>query len=232
MRYCLIDRKFNVVDFKKINANGYSCKSSTSWLDALDSLFEKISADNKAQIEDICISGTSATVLISDTFNRVTRGPLLYNHNVLEENGGLQAMNFLKTFCPAQSPALAPTSSLAKLVAWSVGNPLLPYERLQHQADYIANSLVQCSNDSPFASDWHNALKLGFDNEALVYPQWLQELLNAVGIGIDCLPVVVEPGKLIGTINATTASLYGITPKCSIVAGLYLSMLSFVLCAG
>ena len=52
------------------------------------------------------------------------------------------------------------------LLAWHAESPLLPHERLAHQADFIAAQLCRRPSQQ-FTSDWHNALKLGFDVRAL-----------------------------------------------------------------
>ena len=53
--------------------------------------------------------------------------------------------------------------------------------------------------------DWHNALKLGYDVQALAYPGWLSggKLGGLVG---DRLPEVVRPGEPIGTVSAAAAA--------------------------
>ena len=64
------------------------------------------------------------------------------------------------------------------------------------QADYVASRLT----GGAIASDWHNALKLGFDVRALRYPEWLTG--GEIGkIARGRLPRVVRPGEPIGPVS-------------------------------
>ena len=57
----------------------------------------------------------------------------------------------------------SPTSALAKLLAWDAEAPLEAHEVLAHQADFVAAQLCGTAEGGRFRSDWHNALKLGYD---------------------------------------------------------------------
>ena len=57
----------------------------------------------------------------------------------------------------------SPTSALAKLLAWDAEAPLEAHEVLAHQADFVAAQLCGTAEGGGFRSDWHNALKLGYD---------------------------------------------------------------------
>jgi len=70
-----------------------------------------------------------------------------------------------------------------------------------------------------FASDWNNALKLGFDVKQLSYPDWMTQMLASVGVLTHVLPSVVQPGAVIGKISPFLSQRYSINPECKIVAG-------------
>lgn len=56
--------------------------------------------------------------------------------------------------------------------------------RLEHQADWLAAQL----HGRRGATDWHNALKLGFDPQAGAYPPWLvQQVRRTSPAGPDHL---------------------------------------------
>jgi hypothetical protein len=78
---------------------------------------------------------------------------------------------------------------LAKLLTWHLDTPLVPSERLVHQADYVAAHLLS-DQPSRFWSDWHNALKLGFNVHTLQYPLWLEHIIDAQSLKLSQLPSV------------------------------------------
>ena len=210
-----------------------------SWLDALHGFLKNdIAPSFRGGIQSICVSGTSGSVLLFDIKEqKVSRKPLMYDNNILSEptqlNAASPAIMLLKTSCPVNTAAAAPTSTLAKLLFWHFTEPINPFERLMHQADFIANSLVglKRSTDDLYCSDWHNALKLGFDPDRLCYPEWLFNLLESSGIP-DCrrglLPKVMEPGRPIGTISKENAHKFGLPPTCAIIAGTTDSIAAFI----
>ena len=46
-------------------------------------------------------------------------------------------------------------------------------------------------NTTFYTSDWHNALKLGYDVKRLKYPEWLLILLEEIRINANVLVVLV-----------------------------------------
>jgi hypothetical protein len=99
----------------------------------------------------------------------VSREAMMYNEAVTDG----AALALVAKHAPLGHTTLAPTSSLAKLVAWK---QLGPSEVIAHQADYVATALscgvsskgsIVLGDDPSVFSDWHNSLKLGFDVENL-----------------------------------------------------------------
>jgi sugar (pentulose or hexulose) kinase len=224
---------------------------ASSWLHAVDTLLQRClehHPDLLRRVRSICVSGTSASCLIVDSSNKVTRSPRMYDFNVITTpkqkssiakdpndsiSFGLSAVDLLNSYCPPKHTSRAPTSSLAKLLSWHREQPLIYGERLLHQADYVAMNFLDLSssycenkrfgNLMTTTSDWHNCLKLGFDVQKLKWPDWLLSCLSDAGIPFDpniVLPSrVVSPGEVIGQVNTLVASKYGIPAEATVVGG-------------
>ena len=81
--------------------------------------------------------------------------------------------------------------------------------RLLHQADWVAGGLSGHYD----ASDYSNALKMGFDLESDRWPAWLpQEILER-------LPAVVAPGICTGRVTKRAARLTGLPRGLPVIAG-------------
>lgn len=207
---------------------------SERWKSALHNLLDTIPTNVANKINRVSVSGTSSTCMLYDTDrNFVSRDIRFYDYNILKyatKEQSQSIMELLSKYCPPGSAAAAPTSTLAKLLLWHYENPLLNSERLSHQADFIANELLSVEDNNMFISDWHNALKLGYDVVTLKYPDWLISLLLSVGISspMSVLPKVVEPGKKIGQISEAVATKYGIPASCVVVGGTTDSIAAFL----
>jgi len=88
-----------------------------------------------------------------------------------------------------------------------------------HQADWLTAQLSGRAG----ISDYHNALKTGYDVERLCWPEWVKALPNAY-----LLPDVLAPGSVIGKIQPDIAEHFGIDPKCMIHAGTTDSTAAFI----
>jgi len=242
VRGCIIDGSRTILEQASLKwdddpAVGLKADNAQSWITALNLLLGQFSDDTRMHLDRICISGTSGSALIYDLeTGHVTRGPQMYNYNVLDSSitdvqllkCGADALAMIKSCCPEGSPTAAATSTLAKLLTWHISAPLKQSERLLHQSDFIANSLIeqqqqQCEGGDCFHSDWHNALKLGYDVQLLKYPEWMKSLLADAGIDLyTSLPRVVEPGRVIGRIRDSIAARYGIHQECTVIAGYFI----------
>jgi len=210
------------------------------WLSALDGLFGAVPADIKSQLAHVGVSGTSATSLVVDRGARegverpVTRGPRRYDLSVLREPCGAEALERIAAWAPEGHTVRAPTSSLAKLVAWTLEEPLGPTEAFCHQSDFVVATLT--GQWAPVASDWHNALKLGFDvaDGALRYPDWMDGLLGSLpGDRRPDLPEVRMPGEQVGHACAAACARWGLPTKtCAVHAGTTDSIAAFIAATG
>jgi len=94
--------------------------------------------------------------------------------------------------------------------------------RLVHQADWLLAQLLD-DHVAP-GTDYHNALKLGFDVEALEWPKWLRE--SELG---PLLPkTVFTPGETIGFVGERPAARFGLPNTCRVAAGTTDSIAAFL----
>jgi xylulokinase len=184
------------------------------WKKALFNLIARLPRELRAEIKAIAINGTSSTVMLCDQLGNVLNTPLLYN-----DGRGVEVLETLKAIAPANNIVLSATSSLAKLL-WMSKQPFFNQGRyLLHQADYLAYLL----HGKLGISDYHNALKLGYDVEKLTYPAWLTNL--AV---MPLLPQVLAPGTPIGEVIPAINQTLGLRNDCLVCAGTTDSIAAFL----
>jgi hypothetical protein len=68
-------------------------------------------------------------------------------------------MRAIDKAAPAGHTVRSATSSLAKVLSWSMESKLLEGECIAHQADFLSARLT--GPGVPFTSDWNNMLKFG-----------------------------------------------------------------------
>ncbi|MBE9055420.1 FGGY-family carbohydrate kinase [Sphaerospermopsis sp. LEGE 08334] len=184
------------------------------WKDALWGLIEGISQEWRREIGAIAINGTSSTILLTDAAGQPVDAPLLYN-----DPRGSMMLKDLSSIAPPNHTVLSATSSLAKLL-WMQQLPSVNQARyLLHQADWLAFLL----HGKLGISDYHNALKLGYDVEKLQYPEWLENLQIPV-----FLPQVLAPGTPISEISPEIAVQFGFRRDCLVCAGTTDSIAAFL----
>ena len=130
---------------------------------------------------------------------------------------------------PKNHATRAATSALSKLLHYHACHPIKANEVLAHQSEYVAATMFMSNpkkgraetagNTTFYTSDWHNALKLGYDVKKLRYPEWLLILLEEIGIDANVLPKVVEPGKVIGQLSSPIIEEYGFSKDAVFLVG-------------
>jgi sugar (pentulose or hexulose) kinase len=194
-----------------------------SWKLAIHELLINTPPLLRNHIHAICVSGTSASCLIVDVDTGTVRRPKMYNYDViLNDSQSHSIMKTIQRFAPTNHTVLAPTSTLAKLLHYHAESPLTSNQQLMHQADYVASTFLTSRPSSPYTSfsDWHNALKLGYDVQQLEWPLWIRNCLHHLSIPLSVLPEhVVSPGQIIDTIDPNVASIYGIPNHVVITGG-------------
>lgn len=184
-----------------------------SWRATLFQLILAFPRDIRARIAAIAIDGTSSTVVLCDRALQPVLAPLWYH----DCRAGLQAQQLARLAGSSHVTASA-SSSLAKML-WFATQP--GHERaryLLHQADWLAAQLngVACS-------DYHNALKLGYDPADCIYPDWLLALSQS-----GWLPRVQAPGSDIAPLIPAVAEQLGLPAGCMVRAGTTDSMAAFM----
>jgi sugar (pentulose or hexulose) kinase len=183
------------------------------WRAVLFKLLASIPSAMRSRLQAIAICGTSATSLLCDAANTPLHPALLYN----DSRGSRQAQA-IRELAAEEHLAASSTSSLAKLL-WLLEHTDTHRARwFLHQADWLALQL----HGQPGISDYHNALKLGYDAKALHYPAWLSG--HAVA---RLLPRVLEPGADIGAITPAIAARTGLPLNCRVRAGTTDSIAAF-----
>jgi len=195
-------------------------QTSEAWQAALLELLYQLPLEVRSRLQRIAINGTSATVLLCDRAGVPVAAPLLYN-----DDRGAAVLEAVRAIAPPQHPVISATSSLAKLLWWeaqgwgkSWGSASTPYYLL-HQADWLAFQL----HGKLGVSDYHNALKLGYDVGTLGYPAWLRQRESAIW-----LPQVVAPGRAIAPLIPALATALAIPHTCQICAGTTDSIAAFL----
>jgi sugar (pentulose or hexulose) kinase len=212
-----------------------------AWQTALFGVIEQIPLDIRSQVRAIAIDGTSSTVLLCDTDGNPVDEPILYN-----DPRGVQVMDRVRAIAPANHAVLSATSSLAKLLWWlsveSSQPSLKSFDPTQpllirgesidrtplyflHQADWLAFLL----HGKLGISDYHNALKLGYDVANLCYPDWLIEGIGKTKSAIaPILPQVVAPGTAVGKVRVEICDRFNFPRDCIICAGTTDSIAAFL----
>lgn len=192
------------------------------WRQMLLNLILQLPASIRAQIAAIAINGTSSTVLLCDRAGQPVDAPLLYSDaRGKSEVAVLQALFAQPQFqnAPGQANVVSATSSLVKLLWWQ-RQPVYAQARfLLHQADWLG----WCLHGQLGISDYHNALKLGYDVTQLRYPTWLETLQV-----MPLLPQVMVPGQAIAPILPQLAIDLGLPSQCLIHAGTTDSIAAFL----
>jgi sugar (pentulose or hexulose) kinase len=188
---------------------------TTQWQQALFTLIQQIPQNIRSKIQAIALNGTSSTVMLCDSTGKPITQPLMYN-----DGRGIEVIETLKTIAPPNHTVISATSTLAKLL-WLIQYSNLENQKyyLLHQADWLAFLL----HGKLGISDYHNALKLGYDVENLSYPTWLQNLPTSIQ-----LPEIVAPGTPIAEILPKISNKLQINKNCLICAGTTDSIAAFL----
>ncbi|MBW4476829.1 MAG: FGGY-family carbohydrate kinase [Tolypothrix brevis GSE-NOS-MK-07-07A] len=187
---------------------------TTCWQTALFTLLEQIPSELRLQIKAIAINGTSSTVLLCNAAGKPVDAPLLYN-----DARGAVMLERLGHVAPANHTVLSATSSLVKLLWMSLQPSFAEARYFMHQADWLAFLL----HGKLGISDYHNALKLGYDVENFRYPEWLEKLQIPIH-----LPKVVTPGNAIAQLLPEVAVKFGFREDCLVCAGTTDSIAAFI----
>lgn len=183
------------------------------WRNALFALLEQIPGNIRSQVEAIAIDGTSSTVLLCDRAGNPIETPLLYN-----DARGVAVQGQLQEIAPPHNVVQSATSSLAKLLWWQEKGKTSQAHYLLHQADWLGFLL----HGQLGISDYHNALKLGYDVHNLTYPDWLRSLPS-----FSLFPQVYAPGSPVSPLKPDLVRRFGFPDSCQVCTGTTDSIAAF-----
>ncbi|OIP77691.1 MAG: carbohydrate kinase [Oscillatoriales cyanobacterium CG2_30_44_21] len=215
VRAIAINGKSEVVALSRVD---YEIGDWQTWQRSLYQVIIDLPIKIRKNIQKIVIDGTSATTLICDRQGKPIFSPMLYGDTCAAE-----ILNEVKAIAPPQHLALSSSSSFAKLLTLTNEIKLLakrspnsvsqsPWYFL-HQADWLGYLL----HGKLGVSDYHNALKLGYDQQALTYPDWL--LAWSRQNPAIVLPEIFAPAATVGTVQGAIAAKLGLSKSCEVGAG-------------
>lgn len=214
-RACVIAGNGEIEEFARIDFGGMGeHEFAPAWRTALLDLLAGLPRGLRLRLGAIALDGTSATVLACDEALQPTSTPLLYN----DSRARAEAVE-IGHRAGAGHAAAGATSGLAK-VLWLKRRLDGTRTRIfLNQADWLTGLL----SGRPGLSDYHNALKMGFDVEAGCWPAWMDALADP-----EQLPKVVAPGCPIGVLARARAHDLGIATDCLVRAGTTDSIAAFL----
>lgn len=248
-RACVIDQDKTIVWEQRVAYPDPAGQTPTGWRAALHTLLGALPADIAAQLQGLAIDGTSGTVLLCNESLEAVSPALLYHDNRAQQqaeqlkdiapkgNTVCTATSGLAKFLwlTAPRPSAGRVSGGGVNSASSLLDSRLPtfgvpftgaqHSDIHHAAYFLHQSdwLTALLSGQPGISDYHNALKTGYDVEKLCWPEWVLALPHA-----HLLPQVLAPGEVIGRIQPGIAAHFGIHPQCLIHAGTTDSNAAFI----
>lgn len=209
------------VAFATLNAAeepGLYEQSPDDWRDAVERSVRGCVAELRRQgidperIRSISIDGTSGTIVPLDgKFAPLTRGVMYNDPRAADEAAQVHAA--MRAHEARLGLKFGASFSLPRILWFLRRRPEI-YEKTRifaHQADYVAGLL--CGEYC--VSDYSNALKTGYD---LLNHRWPEEI-RALGIDVDKLPQIVQPGAPLGAVTASAARELGLSEKTMVVGG-------------
>ncbi|NUN64796.1 FGGY-family carbohydrate kinase [Pseudanabaena biceps] len=223
VRAIAIDQNHEVVATSKSN---YDLRDYATWKIALYEVIADLPIAIKSNIFRILIDGTSATVLLCDRDGKSILPTMIYSDACPPE-----VVAQVQTIAPSKHLTCSSTSSFAKLLTMleQVNDQADDQGRslyFLHQADWLGYLL----HGKLGISDYHNALKLGYDAFLLNYPNWLQTWQAQYPLVI--LPEVLAPAETVGFVQREIAVKLGLPNNCAIAAGTTDSNAAFFACVG
>lgn len=186
------------------------CQNATIWWEAVGQCLQTQATSLREagrqfdEIAALAVDGTSGTLLLTDAdLNPLTPGYMYNSANFTAE------AEAIAPHAPEISMARGAGFSLARLLFLQkqAGNAT----HALHQADWIAAKLMRRGG----LSDETNVLKMGFDVERRIWPDWF----SSCGVGLDLLPDVKPVGEMFGVVDETIANRFGFSRDVKVIAG-------------
>lgn len=159
-----------------------------------------------AQVRAIAVDATSGTLLLCDAQGTPLAPALMYNDTRAQAEAATIA-----EIAERHSGAHGASSALAKLL-WLHNKGLdKKAAHCLHQADWVVGKLCGLWG----VSDYHNALKLGYDAEGLRWPAWLKKF----PLNTELLPRVQAPAAPVATVTSEVAAAFGFRLDTQVLSG-------------
>jgi D-ribulokinase len=213
-RAIVIDRDRKIVFENKIFFPEVVNNWIDLWRETLFRSIESIPIQIRSDLAKIAIDGTSSTVLLCDRQGIPLAEPIFYN-----DDRGKIYLDEIKKSAPKDCSFINATSSFTKLFWYSKQAYFKDSKYLLHQADWLAFLLHQKIG----ISDYHNALKLGYDPELMDYPNWLKNLPF-----YEKFPKVLKSGSIVSEVDRKISFAYNLPKNCLICAGTTDSIAAFL----
>ena len=213
-RACVVDSAGVITHSDHIDYHNPATQTPEDWRTALLSLLQRIPQPISEQLLAIAVDATSSTVLLCDGDLTPLAPALLY-----QDARAIAQASSLKKMAPPGHMVCSPTSGLAKFLWLAENSDIELAHYYMHQADWLGALLSGIGG----SSDYHNALKSGYDVVNLCWPEWMTRLPR-----FDLLPDVLPPGSEIAAIDAAVARYFSINPACIICAGTTDSIAAFM----
>lgn len=184
------------------------------WWQALLNVFKTIKHNfSISSISDICINGTSATVVHCLKNGQVLSPALMYN-----DQSSINELDAIKAIAPLDHVTLSASSALSKMRVLHRQNSI-PDSFMLNQADWLSNRL--CGHVGH--SDYNNALKMGYDVKTDSWPDWMHPLIPT-----HLLPQVHAPGYVLGPLTSDLSHQFGFRSNVNIRLGTTDSIAAFI----
>ncbi len=213
-RACVLNGSTEVVHQDHIAYADAASQTPLEWREALYTLLHRLPPDLAGALQGIAIAGTSGTVLLSNEKLEPVSIALLYS-----DSRAWQEAELLRQLATPGHIVCSASSGLAKF-QWLMHHADHPDAvHFLHQADWLGALLTELGG----ISDYHNALKTGYDVERLCWPDWIKQLPHA-----QRLPHVIAPGTAIARVSPVVAQHFGLNSGCTVHAGTTDSIAAFI----
>jgi sugar (pentulose or hexulose) kinase len=213
-RACVIDDAQSVVWKEHVAYPNPVSQTPLDWRTLLHGLLHALPKHIAGGLHGIAVDGTSGTVMLCNADLEPLHPALLYH-----DDRARQQAKQLKAIASRNHTVCTATSGLAKFLWLTQHSDCTRAAHFLHQADWLTALL----SGQPGISDYHNALKSGYDVALLRWPDWVTALPHS-----QLLPSVLAPGDCIGHIQPEIAAHFGINPQCVIHAGTTDSSAAFI----
>lgn len=213
-RACAVDATGIIAHEGRTDYRNPDAQTPLDWREALLSLLRGLPASLASRLQGIAIDATSGTVLLCDAELRPISPALLYS----DARASAEASE-LEGIAPPGHTVCSAASGLAKFLWLTRHCELSNAAYFMHQADWLAALLTGVGG----ISDYHNALKTGYDVERLCWPDWVLKLPHA-----HLLPQITAPGSPIAQVTPAISEHFSINPACMVHSGTTDSIAAFI----